>query len=65
MAIGLPLVVYFTVFDNVLYTTVLGSLPVGIITFALGYALPLVVAIAAFIKVKKIKKEEKLNEVTE
>lgn len=65
LAIGLPLVFYFTVFDNVLYTTVLGSLPVGIITFALGYALPLVVAIAAFIKVKKIKKEEKLNEVTE
>lgn len=62
LALGLPIIFYFTLFDNVTYTSILGSTAVGITCLIFSYVIPLIIAISAFVKKKNQKKDEKENE---
>lgn len=57
LILGLPIIFYFTLFDNVTYTQVIGSTAVGIICLIFSYVIPLIIAISSFIKKKNRQKE--------
>lgn len=61
LAIGIPVVFYFTLFDNVLYTAILSAIPTGIISLIISYGLPLIIVVATYINYKNNTKREGEN----
>ncbi len=58
LTVGIPVVFYFTLFDNVLYTAILSATQTGIISLIISYGLPILIGIVAYIKYKKEPKKE-------
>ena len=67
LALSLPIIFYFTLFDNITYTAVISSTAVGITSLIMSYLVPLIIAISAYAANKKQngKKENIHNERTE